>query len=243
MVNNQKTFIETVYNLVGNEYTVLGEYIKSKEYIKMKHNKCGHIYNVKPYKFLHQNHRCPNCSIHKKLTKETFSERIYELEGNKYSLLSDFKNVNTYIILCHNECNYKYKVKPKDFLKINGNRCPRCAALLKESKNVIKIKEYLNSNNISFITEKIFDDCKNKRNLPFDFYLEDYDLLIEYDGEQHFKICYDDIEGFKNQQKRDQIKNDWCRENNKDLLRLNYKQDVIKILDDYLNENYEIIEE
>lgn len=39
------------------------------------------------------------------------------------------------------------------------------------------------------------------------------------------------------------MKDTWCKENNKDLLRINYKQDPIQILEEYLNENYDVVEE
>lgn len=42
-------------------------------------------------------------------------------------------------------------------------------------------------NNIKFISEKRFNGCKNINELPFDFYLPNQNLLIEYDGIQHFK--------------------------------------------------------
>ena len=33
----------------------------------------------------------------------------------------------------------------------------------------------------------MFNDCKRKNKLRFDFYLPKYNVLIEYDGMQHFK--------------------------------------------------------
>lgn len=44
--------------------------------------------------------------------------------------------------------------------------------------------------NVSFEKEKTFIDCVNPKTnflLRFDFYLPDYNIIIEYDGEQHFK--------------------------------------------------------
>ena len=39
--------------------------------------------------------------------------------------------------------------------------------------------------NINFIPQKRFDDCRDVYTLPFDFYLPDYNLIVEIMGEQH----------------------------------------------------------
>ena len=44
-------FKEEVYNLVKDEYTVLGEYLACNKKIEMKHNTCGYIYSVRPSSF------------------------------------------------------------------------------------------------------------------------------------------------------------------------------------------------
>ena len=58
--------------------------------------------------------------------------------------------------------------------------------------------------------------------MRFDFYLPDYNTCIEFDGEQHFKPIkhFGGKERFKQQQKNDQIKNDYCVENNIALIRI-----------------------
>ena len=38
-----------------------------------------------------------------------------------------------------------------------------------------------------FESQKRFKDCKDKRQLPFDFYLPSYNVCIEYQGEQHYR--------------------------------------------------------
>jgi hypothetical protein len=65
--NKQKTheeFLEQVKDLLGEEYTVLGKYVKALQKVKMKHNKCGHVWNTQPASFLFSN-RCPKCNISK----------------------------------------------------------------------------------------------------------------------------------------------------------------------------------
>jgi hypothetical protein len=57
-----------------------------------------------------------------------------------------------------------------------------CGAHKNISKGNEKIKEILTEANISFEAEKKFNTCKDKKELPFDFYVNN-EYLIEYDGQ------------------------------------------------------------
>lgn len=100
------------------------------------------------------------------------------------------------------------------------------------------IKGILEDNNIKFVPQKRFNDCKNVLPLPFDFYLPDYNTLIEFDGIQHFKPIeyFGGEEEFKRRQNNDAIKNKYCKDNKINLIRLPYtlsdneiKQQVLNI--------------
>ena len=54
-------FLNRVKELTGDEYEVLSEYISAKTPIVIKHNNCGHVYNVSPSNFL-SGKRCPQCN-------------------------------------------------------------------------------------------------------------------------------------------------------------------------------------
>ena len=137
-------FKKEVYNLVNDEYLVLGEYINNKTKILIKHNKCNHTYYVAPYHFL-QDRRCPYCKrskgeekIIKYLESNNYEyEYQYSFEDCKYinKLLFDFKleNDDGRIILieydgkqhengyfCYNEKDFK-KQQIRD--KIKNNYC------------------------------------------------------------------------------------------------------------------------
>lgn len=77
--------------------------------------------------------------------------------------------------------------------------------------------------------EKTFQDCTNQgkeracKPLRFDFYLPEQNTLIEYDGEPHFVKRGKYGEGFENRQKNDEIKNQYCKDNNIKLIRIHYK--------------------
>jgi hypothetical protein len=69
----------------------------------------------------------------------------------------------------------------------------------------------------------INENCKDKQKLPFDFYLPNYNICIEFNGEQHYKPIKwfggeKTLEGIK---KRDKIKMEYCQNNNIPLIIIN----------------------
>lgn len=100
------------------------------------------------------------------------------------------------------------------------------------------IKKWLDSHNVKYVVQKRFKGCKDKRTLPFDFYLPERNTCIEYDGEQHYRpvrfggISVDDSDKrFEYVKYHDEIKNNYCKSNNIKLIRIPYFKDVYKELD------------
>jgi Zn ribbon nucleic-acid-binding protein len=220
---NQNTFEDAVYDLVGNEYTVLGLYINNRTKIKMKHNKCNHIWDIQPDSFL-LGTRCPMCQHRSfRKTNDEFIKAVYDLVGNEYVFLEDYINNETKIKVKHQICGFDYKVKPIKFL--SGQRCPKC----NESKGEKIISNILRNNLIKFDSQCTFPDCRYINPLEFDFYLSDYDTCIEFQGLQHYKPV--DFAGkgeewanqlFIDNQIRDNIKRDYCKNNNIKLIEIPY---------------------
>ncbi|APR02454.1 hypothetical protein EXM90_19080 [Clostridium botulinum] len=121
----QEQFQKEVYDLVGDEYSVLGKYIKGDIKITMKHNKCEHEWDVIPNKFL-QSTRCPKCHRGGKKSHQKFVEEVHELVGDEYTVIGKYKKSNEKIRMKHNICGYdEWDVVPDNFLR--GTRCPKCA--------------------------------------------------------------------------------------------------------------------
>lgn len=118
--------------------------------------------------------------------------------------------------LC-NKCLFPWPSTISD-RTIGGNGCPQCS----ESKGEKEVRNYLNNNRIIYVPEYKFHDCRNILPLPFDFYLPDYNVLIEYDGIIHYKDKFNDPNEFKLVKKRDKIKTKYCKDNNIKLIRIPY---------------------
>ncbi|GAA0082831.1 hypothetical protein [Clostridium sp. CTA-6] len=121
----QKQFEKEVYDLVGDEYTVLGKYIKGSIKLRMRHNKCKHEWDVLPNKFL-QGTRCAKCYRGGKKSHEEFVKEVSELVSDEYTVLSKYTKSDEKVRMKHNKCGYdEWNVTPDNFLR--GTRCPKCA--------------------------------------------------------------------------------------------------------------------
>lgn len=117
-------FVSEVRSVVGDEYTVLGTYIKGSTKIKMLHENCGKEYDVTPHGFL-TGRRCPNCRTNAKKTTEKFREEVRALVGGEYIILDEYDGADTAIKIKHMFCGAVNLQKPSNFL--SGKRCKQCA--------------------------------------------------------------------------------------------------------------------
>ena len=174
---------------------------------------------------------CPKCAGKYKTTEDFIKEATL-IHDNKYDYsLINYINAKAKIkIICpiHGEFNQN----TTDHL--SGCGCPSCS----ESKGELAIAKYLNENNIKYEREKIFKECRNKLPLLFDFYLPELNILIEFDGEQHFKSMkyFGGDKAFQLSQINDEIKNKYAKDNNIQLIRIKFNEikEVNEILDNYI---------
>ncbi len=186
---------------------------------------------------------CDKCGTDRlRSNKEEFIRKSVAIHGDKYDyskfVYVDSKTNSVIICPIHGE----FLKTPNYHLR--GQGCRDCSRF--KSKGERKIELVLESNNLNFKKQIYLDDCfrfTKRTKLSFDFglYKEDELIcLIEYDGRQHFES----IEWFggKNAlistQERDLFKDNYCKENNIKLYRINYKQDIEKELDKILKECY-----
>lgn len=171
----------------------------------------------------------------RKFTTEQWIEKFRDKHGDRYDY-SIVKNQNgpgtkfKVIIICKN--HGEFLQRPQAHSK--GEGCPYCNI----SKGEDEIEKYFIKNNIGYSREYRFDKClnpKTNKKLPFDFYLPKYNMVIEYHGEQHYKRTghfEQRAGGLKGLQCRDQIKKEFCLQNNILYIEISYKEfeNINKIL-------------
>ena len=123
-------------------------------------------------------------------------------------------------------CGNKFETSISSFQ--NGKvRCSNCAKSISRYEN--EFKKFLEDKNIEFIYQYSLNQCRDILPLPFDFYIVKDNFLVEIDGEGHYSPCnFNQISNKKAQdafmiiKKHDEIKNNFCKDNNIPLLRIPY---------------------
>lgn len=222
-----ETFINKAKKIHGNKYDY------SKINYKNKNSKLKIICHKHGlFEQVARNHimdgcgcsKCGDESVSKSLSLElnNFIEKSNLKHKNKYnySKVKYKTNRDKVIITCplHGE----FKQRPIEHLR--GCGCQKC----KESKGEKIIREFLIQNNIYYLQQHKFDGCVNKNKLPFDFYLPNHQICIEYNGAQHYRpVKY--LGGEKTLmeiKKRDKIKKQYCVDNNITLIIIRYNEKI-----------------
>lgn len=123
------------------------------------------------------------------------------------------------IWLCKCECGNLCEATTTNLIRGDKKSC----GCLKSNGEMI-ISQLLKENNIPFERQKTFEECKDKKLLPFDFYVNN-SFLLEFDGKQHYKfsdIGWDTKEKYEITHKHDTIKNNFSIKNNISLKRIPY---------------------
>lgn len=236
--NNKKQYCEECRkNILRDKYSYTYEYVKnyieqegyillSEAYINCKiplKIKCpkGHIFDVIFDSFKNQGTRCKICAGLMKKTTEEFIEDLKIYHSNNINVLSEYISAKDHIKLECNICHKKWRATPDSLLR--GNGCPHC----RQSKGEKRIAKYFKEHDIVYKYNYKFDNCIYKKRLPFDFAIFHNNLLvclIEYDGKQHYESIdfYGGNKNYQIQKIRDQIKTDYCKNNNINLIRIPY---------------------
>jgi hypothetical protein len=185
--------------------------------MKFKCLKCGHEWETRAVNIM--NYGCRYCKdLKRQKTHEEFVKEVYDLVGDEYIILEHYPGNNKKkFLMKHNKCGCEYYITANAFLR--GHRCPDC----KQSKGEEKIKQSLDILNIKYTSQNKYQNCKYKRLLPFDILVTNK-LLIEFDGKQHYEPVktWGGEKQLKIIQMRDDIKNNYCKQNHIPLLRIPY---------------------
>ena len=136
------------------------------------------------------------------------------------------KQNDKYLVKCQCDCGNIIHAQISNLKSGTVHSCG-CDKII--SKGEEKIKQLLQDNNIMFETEKTFPDLINPKTnykLRFDFYLPEYNILIEYDGKQHFEqtAYWGGVKGLEEQKYRDNLKDEWSKKHNIPLIRITPQQ-------------------
>ncbi len=212
-------FIEKAKQVHGDKY----DYSK----VEYKHSQSKVIITCKKHGDFEQNPTNHilggNCSVcvyeDRKLSLKQFIEKARVIHNNKYSY-------NNFIYINAKTKGYITCPEHGDFEQIpnshlGGSGCPNCNS----SKGELVIKTILDKYNIEAKQEWKFPD--EKYLYEYDFYLPDYNLLIEFHGIQHYEFIpyfHETLDIFKKRQEDDLFKKSLAWDKRIPLLEFNHKQ-------------------
>ena len=229
-------FIKKSKSIWGNKYDYsLSEYKDCNTKVKLICKECGNIIEQLPNN--HYNFDCYYCSYEKRglkqqLTREQFIEEAKLVHNDKYDYsLVDYNGLSKNIKII---CPIHGIFEQKALNHINNHGCPIC----NNSKGEEKINVFVKNKKIVFEKTKKYDDLIDISQLSYDFYLPEYNLLVEYNGSQHYSNTFKKpLHDFHKQLHHDWLKRKYAKSHNINLLVIPYWDfdNIEKILEDYLS--------
>ena len=179
------------------------------------------------------------------LQKESAQKRVIDLTGQRFGKLvvtgkapnpTGGKNRHSFWY-CDCDCGNSSLIKDRENIKRGLTISCGCIGT---SKGEYQIKELLEYYDIEFEKEKTFDTCifpDTQAKARFDFYLPTYNIIIEFDGYQHFYFTgyeWNTEENYLKTIEKDNFKTKWCKDNGINLIRIPYTHLSTLKIDDLL---------
>lgn len=222
---------ETVINIIesknGNKLLNPDEYVSAgNNNLKVLCGKCKkNTFTTSLSNYKYSYGLCESCvnniqSEHMRLDKDELIKRIESKNNNRILNPDEYVNTNekNIKILC-GSCNRIFITSFSIYNQNIPGKCPDCN---ERSYGEYLISILLDKYKINYTRQEHFNgDCRDIYPLPFDFYLPDYNMCIEFDGQGHYEPIWSE-ESFLRTILHDGMKNNYCRWNNIKLLRIPY---------------------
>lgn len=146
-------------------------------------------------------YRYSNCTIHKL--------SFHQVQRRRFSYDNTYCKENLDLF-----AKLKIDLITKDMTEEMKARVIReITGLYGSSSYEAKVEDYLYSHKVKYKSQKTFSWCKIKNKCRFDFYLIDYNIVLEVHGNQHYIDCWLNNFNVSHQQEIDKFKKDSCEQN------------------------------
>lgn len=169
--------------------------------------------------------------------------RIHNIGVSLVDCPEKIKIAEDYLTFSCAKCFSLYKALWSEICNNRRILCSHCSQ--KQSTLEFLVENYLKAQNLNYETQKRFDDCRKIKPLPFDFYLPEYNLVIEVNGSQHYYENQVFKQNLELRQEYDKIKKEYCVENNIKYVEIPFwhikngkeKEKYKEIIDNIINQN------
>ena len=238
-------------NIIGKKIGKLTILSKATQREKHKYNhfdsynyswckcECGNIGLHRTVEIIKGNITSCGCQ-HKKMVSKLGKSNAKDITGKRHGHLTALrpatleeqknrgirKRNNNIYWLCKCDCGNTTIINSSAFKTIISCGCEK-------SRNEIYIADLLRKNNIDFVQQyNLCVNPKTNRPLKVDFYVNN-EYVIEYDGILHYKAQkgFNSEQDVLEQQQRDKIKDEFCKNNNIPIIRIPYTHKNITLKD------------
>ena len=220
IIKTTEAYSKEVAEKSNGNLKVLSEYKGATKKILAHCNVCGYEWNVMAVSLIKTNPtKCPRCNGKVPWTLDMINKKLYEIYKGSITAINANNGKKEKIVVKCSKCGFTWKTNYNQITNMSYEHgCPKCCK--DKSFGEHYIEKVLTDNNINYIRNHYFVDLKDKNYLTYDFYLTDYNVLLELNGRQHYMpVQYGNI-SYKKAEK-------------KFLLQL--KHDIMKFL--YANSN------
>lgn len=225
-------FMEEVSTITGGKLELIGEYVGCDVYTTVRCTLHDIEIETRPTSIVRGKTICKLCNAEylskaQRKPVDDVKSQLHDKHKGKIVMLGDYTNSHTKTLFMCKDCGTEFNAEPNSVTRISG--CPGCNI----SKGEELLANLLTEYEIPFLSEYRFTDCVDDRQLPFDFFIPDIDVLIEYDGEQHYRPIdfFGGEQAYLSQLKRDSIKTKYAKDTNRDLIRIPYDMSECHIRD------------
>ena len=223
---------EDFLSSVNSNINILDDYDGLNKNYSCECKICGYSFIRLGYS-LRKGTGCTQCYFKsKEISKDDFLKRLNDYHNNKITLYGEYVNITTPTFFKCEDCKHIWEADPYKVCSYTG--CPNCFC----SHGERKIKNFLDLHKITYDVQKKYNDLVGVGNklLSYDFYLPNYNFLIEFQGEQHEHPIehFGGVEKFKQQQEHDRRKREYAKLNKINLLEIWYYD--INNIEEILNE-------
>lgn len=172
----------------------------------------------------------------KKNSTEDFIRRSKELHGDRFTYeLTDYRGSNEPVkVTCKKHGVIELELA---YYHLHGWGCRDCGLDKHSSLGEEKISRWLKKEKIAFERQKAFPGLKRTRSLRYDFFVNAWNVVIEFNGQQHYQA----FEPFGGQstleltQESDQIKFNFAQETGLELVIIRFDDNIEDCLERLAN--------
>ena len=232
-IDAQKRFIEKAQTLFPEYDYSKVDFLNKKDGKKVciicpKHGE----FWVMPHNLLKNNCSCNYCKGRVTNIGE-FLYKANKVHNNKYdySKVNFINQASKIEIICPKHGSFFQRASDH----LCGAGCPHC----RESNGEKIVEKILDNLGIEYKRQYKIPELLNDHKVIVDFYLLDYNTIIEYNGRQHYMAIdyFGGEERFNLQQERDSNLREYCNTNNINLIEIKYTEDTLEKIEKIIKEN------